>query len=340
MIGNGGDIMMLERDFRDIISNIKEEVTNTQIKTMQEVNGNLIMLYFRLGRIVSENIKYEKNFVRDLAVELKMTFPNINGFSERNIRSMRLFYEEYAHDEKWQQLVAKLPWGHNLLLMEKIKDKDIRKIYAENTIKNGWSRNMLSVQIETEFHKRIGNSNNNFDVMLPPKDSDLVNNTIKDPYIFDFITLRDDYKERELENALITKIRNMLLELGKGFSFVGNQYKITVDNEDFYIDLLFYHLDLRCYIVVELKIGEFKPEYVGQLGFYVTAVNETMKKESDTPTIGLLLCRGKNRTTVDWSLKSANVPIGVSNYELREQLPKDLVDKLPTEEEINLHLDN
>ena len=224
--------------------------------------------------------------------------------------------------------------------MEKIKDKDIRKIYAENTIKNGWSRNMLSVQIETEFHKRIGNSNNNFDVMLPPKDSDLVNNTIKDPYIFDFITLRDDYKERELENALITKIRNMLLELGKGFSFVGNQYKITVDNEDFYIDLLFYHLDLRCYIVVELKIGEFKPEYVGQLGFYVTAVNETMKKESDTPTIGLLLCRGKNRTTVDWSLKSANVPIGVSNYELREQLPKDLVDKLPTEEEINLHLDN
>lgn len=340
MIGNGGDIMMLERDFRDIISNIKEEVTNTQIKTMQEVNGNLIMLYFRLGRIVSENIKYEKNFVRDLAVELKMTFPNINGFSERNIRSMRLFYEEYANDEKWQQLVAKLPWGHNLLLMEKIKDKDIRKIYAENTIKNGWSRNMLSVQIETEFHKRIGNSNNNFDVMLPPKDSDLVNNTIKDPYIFDFITLRDDYKERELENALITKIRNMLLELGKGFSFVGNQYKITVDNEDFYIDLLFYHLDLRCYIVVELKIGEFKPEYVGQLGFYVTAVNETMKKESDTPTIGLLLCRGKNRTTVDWSLKSANVPIGVSNYELREQLPKDLVDKLPTEEEINLHLDN
>ena len=340
MIGNGGDIMMLERDFRDIISNIKEEVTNTQIKTMQEVNGNLIMLYFRLGRIVSENIKYEKNFVRDLAVELKMTFPNINGFSERNIRSMRLFYDEYANDEKWQQLVAKLPWGHNLLLMEKIKDKDIRKIYAENTIKNGWSRNMLSVQIETEFHKRIGNSNNNFDVMLPPKDSDLVNNTIKDPYIFDFITLRDDYKERELENALITKIRNMLLELGKGFSFVGNQYKITVDNEDFYIDLLFYHLDLRCYIVVELKIGEFKPEYVGQLGFYVTAVNETMKKESDTPTIGLLLCRGKNRTTVDWSLKSANVPIGVSNYELREQLPKDLVDKLPTEEEINLHLDN
>ena len=340
MIGNGGDIMMLERDFRDIISNIKEEVTNTQIKTMQEVNGNLIMLYFRLGRIVSENIKYEKNFVKDLAVELKMTFPNINGFSERNIRSMRLFYEEYANDEKWQQLVAKLPWGHNLLLMEKIKDKDIRKIYAENTIKNGWSRNMLSVQIETEFHKRIGNSNNNFDVMLPPKDSDLVNNTIKDPYIFDFITLREDYKERELENALITKIRNMLLELGKGFSFVGNQYKITVDNEDFYIDLLFYHLDLRCYIVVELKIGEFKPEYVGQLGFYVTAVNETMKKESDAPTIGLLLCRGKNRTTVDWSLKSANVPIGVSNYELREQLPKDLIDKLPTEEEINLHLDN
>lgn len=340
MIGNGGDIMMLERDFRDIISNIKDDIINTQIKTMQEVNSNLIMLYFRLGRIVSENKQYGNNFTSQVSTELKLAFPNIKGFSERNIRSMRLFYEEYANDEKWQQLVAKLPWGHNLLLMEKIKDKDIRKIYAENTIKNGWSRNMLSVQIETEFHKRIGNSNNNFDVMLPPKESDLVNNTIKDPYIFDFITLKAEAKEKELEDALMTKIKNVLLELGKGFCFVGNQYKITVDDEDFYIDLLFYHLDLRCYVVVDLKIGEFKPEYVGQLGFCVTAVNESIKKESDTPTIGLLLCRGKNRTTVDWSLKSANVPIGVSNYELREQLPKDLVDKLPTEEEINLHLDN
>ena len=329
---------MLENNFKKIIADIKEEIINTQIRTIQEVNNNLIMLYFRLGKIVSENKVYGNNFTKQVSTELKLTFPNMKGFSERNIRAMRSFYEEYAEDEKWQQLVAKLPWGHNLLLMEKIKDKTIRKVYAENTIKNGWSRNILAVQIETEFHKRIGNSNNNFNTLLPPKDSDLINNVIKDPYIFDFITLKEEYKEKELESAMITKIRNVLLELGKGFSFVGNQYKISVDNQDYFIDLLFYHLELRCYIVVELKIGEFKPEYIGQLGFYVTAINETVKKDFDAPTIGLLLCRDKNRMTVDWSLKWANVPIGVSTYKLKEQLSKDLLDKLPSEEEIQLYL--
>lgn len=295
---------MLDKDFKNIISNIKEEIINTQIKTMQEVNSNLIMLYFKLGKIVSENKQYGNNFTKQVSTELKLIFPNMKGFSERNIRSMRLFYEEYA----------------------------------ENTIKNGQSRNVLAIQIETEFHKKIGNSNNNFNVMLPPKDSDLVNNTIKDPYIFDFITLKEEYNEKELEEALIIKIKNVLLELGKGFSFVGNQYKISTDNQDFYIDLLFYHLELRCYIAVELKTSEFKPEYIGQLGFYVTAVNETIKKECDAPTIGLLLCREKNRVTVDWALKSANVPMGVSTYKLKEYLPKELIDKLPTEEEINLYL--
>ena len=272
-------------------------------------------------------------------MELKLTFPNMKGFSERNIRSMRLFYEEYADDENWQQLVAKLPWGHNLLLIEKIKDKNIRKIYAENAIKNGWSRNVLALQIDSEFHKRIGKSDNNFSFLLPPKDSDLVNNTVKDPYIFEFISLNSNYKEQELENRMVSKIRDVLLELGKGFSFVGNQYKISVDNQDFYIDLLFYHLELRCYIVVELKAWEFKPEYVGQIGFYVTAVDKLLKKEYDNPTLGLLLCREKNRVTVDWSLQSVNVPIGVSTYKLNNKLPKNILDKLPTEEEINLHID-
>ena len=196
---------MLDKNLKDIISNIKEEIINTQIKTMQEVNSNLIMLYFKLGKIVSENKQYGNNFTKQVSTELKLTFPNMKGFSERNIRSMRLFYEEYADDEKWQQLVAKLPWGHNLLLIEKIKDKDIRKIYAENTVKNGCSRNVLSIQIETKFHKRIGNSNNNFNSMLPPKDSDLVNNTIKDPYIFDFITLKEEYSNEKESNSLIVK---------------------------------------------------------------------------------------------------------------------------------------
>lgn len=330
---------MLENNYKKIINNIKKEIRNTQIKTMQEVNSNLIMLYYKLGKIVSENKSYGKNFTKQISVELKITFPNMKGFSERNIRAMRLFYEEYANDEKWQQLVAKLPWGHNLLLIEKIKDKKVRKIYAENTIRNGWSRSVLAMQIETKFHNRMGSSKNNFDISLPPKDSDLVNNTIKDPYIFEFISLKNDYKEQELEEAMITRIKNVLLELGKGFSFVGNQYKISTDKNDYYIDLLFYHIELRCYIVVELKTNEFKPEYIGQLGFYVTAIDETLKKKYDNPTIGLLLCKEEDKLSVEWSLKNINVPIGVSSYEISEYTVKDILEKLPTEEEINLHID-
>ncbi len=328
---------MIEEEFKKIIINIKEEIINAQIKTMQEVNRNLINLYFKLGKIVSENKIYGNNFTKQISIELKLSFPNIKGFSERNIRAMRLFYEEYNNDEKWQQLVAKLPWGHNLLLIEKIKDKEIRRIYAENTIKNGWSRSVLAIQIKSEFHKRIGKSNNNFSALLPPKDSDLVNNTIKDPYIFNFISLHQNYKEKELEYALLNKIRDVLLELGKGFSFIGNQYKVSTAETDYYIDLLFYHLDLRCYIVVELKTNKFKPEYIAQLGFYVTAIDETLKKKFDNPTIGLLLCRDKDKLSVEWSLKSLNVPIGVSSFEIKNILPKDILDKLPTEEDLNLH---
>ena len=330
---------MIESNFKEIINTIKEDIKKTQIKAAQKVNSELIMLYFRLGKIVSENKSYGNNFTKQISIELKLTFPNMKGFSERNIRAMRLFYEEYKDDEKWQQLVAKLPWGHNLLLIEKIKDKKLRKIYANATLKNSWSRNVLSMQIEKGYHNRIGNSNNNFNNILPKEDSDLVNNIVKDPYIFDFITLRDDYKEKELEYAMLEKIRDVLLELGKGFSFVGNQYKISTESNDYYIDLLFYHLELRCYIVVELKTGEFKPEYIGHIGFYVTAVNETLKKEYDNQTIGLLLCKEKDRLTVDWSLKSTNVPIGVSAYNIKNQIPDDILDKLPTEEDINLHLD-
>ena len=330
---------MIEKEFKEIISNIKEEIINAQIKTMQEVNSNLIRLYFKLGKIVSENKVYGNNFTKQISTELKLTFPSMKGFSERNIRAMRLFYEEYSNDEKWQQLVAKLPWGHNLLLIEKIKDKDLRRIYAENTIKNGWSRSILSIQIESEFHKRIGNSNNNFNVLLPPNDSDLVNNTIKDPYIFDFITLHQDYKEKELEDALLNKIRDVLLELGNGFSFVGNQYKISTNETDYYIDLLFYHLELRCYIVVELKVNKFKPEYIGQIGFYVKAVDKTLRKEFDNPTIGLLLCKEKDRLSVEWALETTNVPIGVSSFELNKYIPRDILEKLPTEDDINLQID-
>ena len=327
-----------KENFRSIINSIKNEIRTTQIKVAIETNKSLINLYFKLGKILNDNYKYGNKFIDDISRELRLEFPNTDGFSVRNLKYMKKFYLEYKDDELVQRIVAQLPWRHNIVLMSKIKDNEIRKIYAEATIKNGWSRDMLVMQIESNFHLRIGNSSNNFKLSLPDINSDLANNTIKDPYIFDFLTLKENYKEKELEAAMINKIKDVLIELGKGFSFVGNKYKISTENNDYYIDLLFYHLDLRCYIVIELKTTEFKPEYIGQLGFYVTAVNETLKKETDNQTIGLLLCKSKDRLTAKWSLKSTNVPIGISSYELNKYIPKDILQKLPTEEDLNLHI--
>ena len=294
---------MLDKEFKNIVLNMKNEIKISQTKTMIEVNKNLIMLYFRLGKIISENSKYGKSFIKNVSTELKLEFPNMKGFSERNLNYMKLFYEEYRDDENLQQLVANLPWGHNLLLIEKFKDKKIRKLYAQAAIENGWSRNVLAFQISGQYHLRVGNSANNFNNTLPNPNSNLVNNVIKDPYIFDFITLKDGYKEKELEIAMINRIRDVLLELGNGFSFVGNQYKLSVGNDDYYIDLLFYHLKLRCYIVVELKASSFKPEYAGKMNFYLNAVNDMLKSEFDNPSIGLILCQEKNKLTAQYSVR-------------------------------------
>ena len=330
---------MIDKNFKEIINSIKQEIQKTQYKVAIESNINLISMYFRLGKILNDNYEYGNKFIDEVSKDLKMEFPNSTGFSVRNLKYMKKFYLEYKDDEEVQQLVAQVPWGHNIVLMEKIKDKEIRKIYVEAILKNGWGRNMLSIQIDNGYHLRIGSSNNNFENTLPALDSDLVNYTIKDPYIFDFLSLQNEYKEKELENAMINKIRDVLIELGKGFSFVGNQYKINVGGQEFFIDLLFYHLELRRYVVVELKANSFKPEYAGQIGFYVTAIDETLKKEQDNPTIGLLLCKDKDRLTVDYSLKSINVPIGVSSFEIKKYIPKEILDKLPTEEDLNLYID-
>ena len=303
------------------------------------MNENLINLYFNLGKIINDNYKYGNKFVSEVSRELKISFSKLSGFSERNLNYMKKFYLEYKDDELLQRSVAKVPWRHNIALITKIKDKKIRKIYIDATIRNGWSKDMLVLQIESNYHLRAGNSVNNFDASLQEYNSDLVNNIIKDPYVFDFISLKTEYKERELEDAMIRRIKDVLLELGKGFSFVGNQYKISTDNNDYYIDLLYYHLDLRCYIVVELKATSFKPEYIGQISFYVKAVDEILKKDLDNPTIGLLLCKEKDRLSVEWSLDTINVPVGVSSFELNKYIPVDILEKLPTEEDINLHVD-
>jgi len=322
---------IVEKEIKFIINEIKDDIKKTQVKAMQQVNSNLIMLYFRIGKILDENSKYGNNFIKNVAHSIKSEYPTIYGFSERNLRGMKLFYNEYKNNKKWQQLVANLPWGHNILLIEKIKDKKIRIFYARATLENGWSRNVLNFQIKSNYHQRIGKTINNFSMTLPSTNSDLANGVLKDPYIFDFITLRTSFQERELEDSMIRKIKDVLLELGNGFSFVGNQYKLTVDNIDYYIDLLFYHLKLKCYIVVDLKITEFKPEYAGKMNFYLSAVDDLVKDKSDNPSIGLILCKNKNKFTAQYSLNGMNKPIGVSSFKLSQYLP--------TEEDLNFHFD-
>ena len=324
------------------INNIKKDVLNTRNKIIHNVNKELINMYFRMGKIISENTKYGNNFILILSKSLKLEFTDSTGFSERNLRRMKAFYEEYKEFEILPPAVAELPWTHNYILLEKIKDIDKRLWYAEECIKNGWSKIVLIHQIELELYERkqLPNKLTNFDKNIKSKNnSKLANEIIKDPYIFELEGIKKKYVEKELEEQMISKIRDILLELGKGFCFIGNQYKISTDNQDYYIDMLFYHLDLRCYIVVVLKVTEFKPEYIGQLGFYVTAVDKTLRKEQDNQTIGLLLCKEKDKLSVEWTLDFINVPIGVSSYNLINKKQKDILDKLPTEQDINMYID-
>ena len=254
---------------------------------------------------------------------------------------MKKFYEEYKDLSNLPMALAKLPWSHNNLLLDKIKKLNVREWYAEKCFENGWSHTVLEHQIDLQLYERqaISEKLTNFENKLPISQSELARDVIKDPYIFELEGIKENAVEKDIENAMMEKIKNVLLELGKGFSFVGNQYKISTENQDYYIDMLFYHLDLRCYIVVELKNVEFKPEYIGQLSFYVTAVDETLRKELDNQTIGLLLCKGKDKLSVEWALKGTNTPIGVTSYEVRNVLPKEVLEKLPTEEDINKHID-
>lgn len=321
----------VREELKNVVNNIKSEIKITKINTMQQVNKNLIVMYFKIGKILDESSKYGNSFIKNVAHAIKLEYPNIKGFSDRNLKYMKKFYIEYKEDRKVQQLVAQLPWGHNILLMEKIKNKGVREIYAKAAIENGWSRNILDFQIRSNYHKRIGNSVNNFKKSIVKDNSDLINNTLKDPYIFDFISLNSNYKEQELENKILEKIKKVLLEFGKGFSFVGSQYKLVVGNKDYFIDLLFYHLKLKSYIVVELKATDFKPEYIGKMNFYLSAVDDLIKDKNDNPTIGLILCKNKDKFTAQYSLKDINKPIGISSFKLKEYLP--------SEEELNMYMD-
>ena len=330
----------LDKTYNDVINDIKQDINKTKLDIMINANISLVNLYYRIGEVLYDNSTWGNKFLDKLAFELKTTKKNKKGFSVRNLKYMKAFYSEYHDDLELVHLGAQLPWKHNISLLEKVKDKNIRKWYMKRCIEEGWSKSILIYQIETNLYRRqIKNvKHNNFNLTLK-KNSDLASNMMKDPYVFDIIELTDDYKEKELENKMLEKLKNVLLEFGNGFSFVGSQYKLTVENKEFYIDLLFYHVKLKCYIAVELKIDEFVPEYGSKIGFYLQALDEQVKDKTDNPSIGIILCKSKNNKIVDYTLKYINKPVGVSEYKILDKLSIDYMKNLPTEEDLNFDID-
>ena len=331
----------VEEDFKKVIREIKTKINNTRLEIFANANMSLLNLYFDIGRIIVEKSKYGNNFLNNLSLEFKITYPDMKGFSVRNLKNMRKYYLICSKDEKVQKASAQIPWSHNMLIFDRIKDNEKRLWYINETAINGWGYYELLDNIKYNTYKRqaLDNKPNNFEATLPKNIGKMASEIMKDPYIFDITTLREDYLEKELENALIDKIKNTLLEFGNGFSFLGNQYHLTLGGEDYFIDLLFYHVKLHCFIVIELKNTKFKPEYAGKMNFYLSLVDDTLKSEIDNPSIGLILCKGKNKISVDYALRDIRKPIGVSSYELTKYLPVEIIKELPTEEELNLHID-
>jgi len=329
-------MLINNNEYFDILENIKSQIHAAQYKAVLGANVEMLTLYWNIGKVIIDNIKWGNKFVENLSRDIKNEFPKAKGYSVRNLTYMRKFAEAYPDIEILQRGVAKLPWRNNITLMDKIKDDDIRNWYINKNLENGWNNVVLTHQIELGLYERqaIAEKVSNFEKTLPSPQSELAKETMKDPYIFDFVEANENKIEREIESELVNNIANFLLELGSGFAFVGNQYHIEIGGQDFYIDLLFYHLDLRCYIVIELKNTAFKPDYTGQLNFYLSAVDNTMRKEGDNPSIGLLLCKEKNNIIAEYALQEINRPIGVSEYKLVENLPSELEKSLPSVEDI------
>lgn len=329
-------MLMNSNEYLNTIESIKSEIKSAQYKAAVRVNRELIMLYYNIGKIINEHKAWGNKFIDNLAADIKLEFPNVKGYSVRNLKYMAKFAETYPDERFVQQVVAQIPWGQNIVLLDKVNEEIIRRWYAEKTLENGWTRNVLVHQIESDLYTRqvLANKVNNFEKLLASEQSELAIQTMKDPYIFDFIPFREDMLERDIENALIKDVTKLLLELGTGFAFLGNQYHLTVGGDDFYIDLLFYNLNLRSYVVIELKTGDFKPEYAGQLNFYLSAVDGILKKEQDNSSIGLLLCKSKNDLVAEYALKDMSKPMGVSEYKITSNLPEELMNQLPSVEDI------
>ena len=325
----------------DWLSELKIKIHNAQQRATLAVNNELVLLYWQIGNEIltrQEKQGWGAKVIERLAQDLRTAFPEMRGFSRTNLLYMRSFAEGWPDEQIVQQLVGKLPWGHNLVLLDKLKNSEDRVWYAKKTIENNWSRNVLVMQIESKLIERQGKAITNFALRLPKPQSDLAIECLKDPYRFDFLSLGEEAGEREIENALVKKVTEFLLELGAGFAYVGKQVNIEVGGDDFFIDLLFYHLKLRCYIVIELKTGDFKPEHLGQLGFYLTAVDRQIKNKDDLPTIGLLLCKTKNKIVAEYALSDKTQPMGIAEFKLLESLPANLQTQLPSIEDIEREL--
>lgn len=326
-------------DYAAWLSDLKRRIQSAQQRATLSVNRELVVLYWHIGRDILQRQQAQgwgAKVIDQLARDLTAAFPEMKGFSRRNLLYMRSFAEQWPDPEFVQQAVAQLPWGHNILIITKCSSVDEARFYIAQTLDQGWSRDVLALQLKSNLYARAGKAVSNFARTLPVPQSDLAQQTLKDPYTFDFMAMTAAYNERDVERQLTQHITQFLLELGKGFAFVGRQYHLEIAGNDYYIDLLFYHVTLKCYVVVELKNRKFIPEYAGKLNFYLSAVDSLLKRSDDQPTIGLLLCRDKNNIEVEFALRDMNKPMGVSEYTLVEALPDNLKGALPTVEEIEI----
>jgi predicted nuclease of restriction endonuclease-like (RecB) superfamily len=327
--------------YDEFLRDLKTRIGQAQVRAALAVNRELVSLYWSIGRDIltrQQQQGWGAKVVDRLAADLRRAFPEMKGFSRTNLLYMRAFADAYPDEQFVQQVVGQIPWGHNIRILDQVKDSQEREFYIRQIIQQGWSRPVLEMQIESNLYRRQGGVTTNFERTLPAAQSDLAGQLLKDPYNFDFLTLGREAHERDLERGLIEHIREFLLELGVGFAFIGSQYQLEVGGQDFYLDLLFYHLNLRAYIVIELKVTEFKPEYAGKMNFYLSAVDDLLRHEHDQPSIGIILCKTKNKVVAEYALRDTQKPIGVSSFQLTESLPEKLQGSLPTIEELEAEL--
>ena len=334
---------VLPESYATTFAELKARIESERLRVVLAANSAMVLLYWDIGRVIlarQENEGWGAKVVDRLSADLSRAFPDMRGLSPRNLRYMRAFAAAWPDRGIVQEVLAGLTWYHNLALMEKLSAAEDRLWYARKACVEGWSRNILALQISRRLHEREGRAQNNFPVTLPPRDSDMAAQVFKDPYLFDFLGTADPRREAEVERALVEHVQTFLLELGVGFAFVGKQVRITVGDKDSYLDLLFYHLRLRCFVVIELKAVPFEPAFTGQLSFYLSAVDNQLRHPADAPTIGLLLCRGKDRVEVEYALQGLKQPVGVADWEtqLVRALPEDLQASLPSVEELEREL--